>query len=139
MSVDTLLSRLQGVKKTGDGRRISLCPAHGDKHPSLSVRELDDGRVLVHCFGGCSVESVLDAVGLEFDALFPPKPIDFAKPERRPFLASDLFEIVRLEVGVVAVVAADMHANRTVSDADYDRIFLTVERLNEIAGAAYGR
>jgi hypothetical protein len=37
------------------------CPAHGDKSPSLSVRE-KNGRVLVHCFGGCSQGDVIEAL-----------------------------------------------------------------------------
>lgn len=68
MSVDALLSRLDGVKRTGPGRWIARCSAHDDRHASLSVRELDDGRVLVHDFAGCSVEEVLAAVGMTFDA-----------------------------------------------------------------------
>ena len=45
MSADVLLSILEGVKRTGPGRWMARCPAHGDKSPSLSIRELDDGRV----------------------------------------------------------------------------------------------
>ena len=51
---------------------------------------LEDGRVLVHCFAGCGVSEILGAVGLDFDALFPPKPIDHAPPMRRPFPAADV-------------------------------------------------
>jgi hypothetical protein len=94
--------------------------------------------VLVHCFAGCAVEEVLAAAGLEFDALFPPKPIEFAKAERRPFLPSDVFEVARMEISIVAVIASDMHAGRTVPEADYDRLYVAIDRLNGIAGAAYG-
>lgn len=38
------------------------CPAHDDEHPSLSVDQADEGRVLVHCFAGCAQEGVLDAL-----------------------------------------------------------------------------
>lgn len=37
------------------------CPAHADRDPSLSVKETPD-RVLIHCFGGCPQEVVLDAL-----------------------------------------------------------------------------
>ena len=63
-AADLLLSRLDGVRRTGSGRWIARCPAHDDRRPSLSVRELDDGRTLLHCFSGCSPDAVLDAIGL---------------------------------------------------------------------------
>ena len=32
-----------------------------------------DGRVLLHCFGGCATQDVLDAVGLDWSDLMPPR------------------------------------------------------------------
>jgi hypothetical protein len=139
MGADTLLSRLNKVKRTGPGKWIACCPAHQDHHPSMGVRELDDGRVLIRCYTGCSVTDILSTVGLEFDALFPRKPIEHAKPERRPFLPSDVFEIAKMEVSVVAIIAADMHKARAVSDSDYERLMTAANRLANIAEAAYER
>src|SRR5687767_9180806 len=98
MSIDTLLSQLSGVKRTGDGRWIARCPAHDDKHPSLSIRELGDGRLLLHCFAGCSIQEVLGAVSLDFDSLFPERAIaDHVKREPRPFSAIDALRCVAHE------------------------------------------
>lgn len=74
MSVDNLLSRLEAVKG-GHGRWIARCPAHDDRSPSLSIRELDDGRILVHCHSGCSPSDVTAAVGLGMTDLFPDGPL----------------------------------------------------------------
>ena len=81
-SAAALLDRLKAVKATGPGRWIARCPAHEDRHPSLSVRELDDGRVLVHCFASCEVQSVLDAIGLTITDLFPERLGDHLPPSR---------------------------------------------------------
>lgn len=70
MGVDSLLSKLDKVKPRGRNNWQACCPAHADKGPSLSVRELDDGRVLVHCFAGCSIHEILQAVGMEMGDLF---------------------------------------------------------------------
>lgn len=80
------------MRQTGPGRWIACCPAHDDRSPSLSIRELEDGRVLAHCFSGCQVADVLTAVGLEFFDLYPPdsRAIGHANPERRPFNAVDV-------------------------------------------------
>lgn len=38
------------------------CPAHDDRHPSCSVTDSADGKVLVRCFAGCSQDAVIDAL-----------------------------------------------------------------------------
>lgn len=53
----------------GTGQR-ALCPSHDDSRPSLSVGEGDDGRALVYCFVGCSVNDVSSALGLSVGDLF---------------------------------------------------------------------
>lgn len=68
MQVDELLSKLQRVKKAGDGWSAS-CPAHEDTKASLSI-SLKDDKILLHCFAGCSVEAVLQALKLEMKDLF---------------------------------------------------------------------
>ena len=141
MGADNLIGRLEKVRRTGPGKWQALCPAHQDKSPSLSIRETDDQRVLLHCFAGCSVESILDAVELTFDDLFPPRPprADGYRPELRPFLPSDVFEIARSEVGVVFLIGCDMHKHRVISEQDYERLLMACSRLERIAEVAYGR
>jgi hypothetical protein len=58
-----LLNRLHGVRKAGNGF-TARCPAHEDAHTSLSIREGGDGRVLVQCFAGCSIERISVEVAL---------------------------------------------------------------------------
>lgn len=68
-----LLSRLERVRKTGNGYRAS-CPVHGeDKDPSLSITH-KDGKVLMHCFSClASGMDVIQAIGLTPDYLFDEK------------------------------------------------------------------
>lgn len=143
MPIDTLLSRLDKPRQTGPGRYIARCPAHADKSPSLSIRELDDGRVLVHCFTGCPVSDVLSAVGLEFADLYPERPAaDLAKPERRPFPAADVLRALYREVLIVAAAAGFILADRALSATDRERLELAVERIQQavsLSGVANGR
>ena len=46
------LDLLEDVRQTGLDQWMARCPSHEDKTPSLSIREGDDGRVLLHCFAG---------------------------------------------------------------------------------------
>lgn len=130
MSAENLLSRLDRVKRTGAGRWQACCPAHDDKGPSLSVRELDDGRVLVHCFAGCDVHAVLSSAGLAFDDLFPPRDLGHhAKREGRPFPAADVLRAIAFEALVVAVAGSAMLAGEAFNTFDRDRLFLAVSRI----------
>lgn len=65
---------------------MAKCPAHDDKSPSLSVRETEDGRVLIHCHAGCGASDVLAAIGLTLADLFPEARGHYfaAKPHREP-------------------------------------------------------
>ena len=141
MSAQVLLSRLEKVRRIGAGKWQALCPAHPDKSPSLSIKEVDDQRVLIHCFAGCLAEDVLSAIGLTFDDLFPPRPprVEGYRSERKPWLPSDVFEVTRLEVAVASLIACDLHKGRTVSEQDYERLLTAWSRLEHIAEAAYGR
>lgn len=130
MSAETLLSRLEKVRRLGPGRWQACCPAHGDKSPSLAVRELDDGRTLIHCFAECDTESVLAAVGLTFDDLFPERlPEHRYKPERKPFPAADVMACIRQESLIAAVMLANIAQGTKPSMADRERAMLAAERI----------
>lgn len=65
----TLLARLEKVRQYQSPCDLAkshraCCPAHADSSPSLSIALCNDGRILVHCFAGCSAVDILAAVGL---------------------------------------------------------------------------
>jgi len=62
-SEDTDLGRLvEGLRaRRSASGWTARCPAHNDRTPSLSIGRRD-GRVLLHCFGGCTQAEVLDAL-----------------------------------------------------------------------------
>lgn len=67
-TLDEILPRLRNVSRAGNGY-IASCPnagahGHGDRKPSLSIREGDSGRVLLYCHTGCSYSDVAGALGI---------------------------------------------------------------------------
>lgn len=70
-----VLQRLSGVQKTGESQWQALCPAHEDDKPSLSVSEGRDGRALLYCFAGCSLEAICGFIGLTPADLFSDRKI----------------------------------------------------------------
>ena len=135
MSADVLLAHLENVKRTGDGRWVARCPAHEDRRASLAVRELGDGRVLAHCFAGCSINEVMHAAGLDMTALFPEKTIIDGKPERRPFPAADVLRAVSFETMIVSLAAAQLAKGKAIAGDDMERLKLAASRLQAAAGA----
>jgi hypothetical protein len=127
---DTLLARLEGVKRTGPDKWMARCPAHKDRTGSLSIRQLDDARVLVHCFAGCSVDDVTRAAGLEIADLFPPRrDDDHHKPrERRPFIVRDAILALHRELVVAWVILADVAAGKTLTEFDRKRAGIARDR-----------
>jgi len=69
MKLPEFLERLQSVRKMSRGY-LASCPAHDDKKPSLSISVGKDGRLLIRCFAGCQIESILFALDLEMKDLF---------------------------------------------------------------------
>ena len=65
-----LFLKFPDAKRDGAGWSAK-CPAHDDHRASLSIGTGNDGRVLMHCHAGCSLESILAAVQLETCDLFP--------------------------------------------------------------------
>lgn len=65
------------TKRTSQGY-MGLCPNHADRNPSLSVRETESGRILLHCFATTCTDdravyqSVEAALGMEQGALGGP-------------------------------------------------------------------
>lgn len=64
MELNEIISRFPNSKKTADNRYESVCPAHNDKHPSLSLYVNGDW-VNIKCFAGCSEDDILRTVGLK--------------------------------------------------------------------------
>lgn len=129
--IDRLLPLLDRVRRTGPSNWLASCPTREDKRPSLTIRELDDGRVLLHDFGGDSIEEILGALGLTFSDLYPPRAIDHhRKPERRPVPAADCLRAIAFEGTIIALAGAALVAGEPVNQFDKDRLLIAVGRIN---------
>lgn len=84
--VERLLALLPDARETGSGWS-ARCPAHEDRHASLSVGEGDDGRALVRCHAGCDVRDICAALGITTRALMASTAGDHrrnGRPARNP-------------------------------------------------------
>lgn len=138
--IDLVLSRLEPFKlhESGRDRWRACCPAHGGSNPFVLSIGVGEGEiVLLRCWAGCEVEQVAQALGLELQDLFPPR-LDVGRhvagpmQRRRMLPASQALALLGVEALTVFVVGADMHARRTISEADFERLALAVGRIDEL-------
>lgn len=133
---ETFLSRVEGVRRTGPGRWVFKVPTREDKRASGTARELEDGRLLIHDFGGSSAADILAAVGLELADLFPDRLMDCGKPEKRPFGAMEALRCTAFEALVVLAAANAMREGKPLPDGDRERLLLATKRLQHAAEVA---
>lgn len=131
MNTNAMLDRLEKVKQTGPGRWMAACPAHGDKSPSLSIRETEDGRILLYDFAGCDTASILVALGLSLSDLFPDKRDHHVKPTHSRIPARDLFALIDHESLIVLLAASDFLRTRTIDDENMARLTTAVRRIGK--------
>jgi hypothetical protein len=132
--IDLLLPRLDRVIGRGPGNWMACCPAHRDQSPSLSIRELDDGRVLIWCFGGCSAAEVVAAVGLDLADLFPPSPgRPHGSSSRTPKIAwTDVFDAIETALIALSLAWRDHAGGSPLSQVDADYMAAQATRLSEL-------
>ena len=138
MTIDTILSRLDGVKQTGHGKFVAHCPAHDDRSPSLAISEGDNDTVLLHCFTGCETEDVLSAVGLTFSDLYPERICaeHHGRPKRTSFDARQVLATLDHESLVVALIGADFIKRNSLDEPTWQRLATAVNRINSARAQA---
>lgn len=137
IGIDGILARLHGVKSTGKDRWVCRCPAHEDRSPSMTIRAVGDGRILMHCFAGCGTDAILGALGLTFSDLFPePLTREYLPKIRAPFSALEALQCLTHESAVVAISAADVAEGKPI---DLTRMFTAAGRIASALEACHGR
>jgi hypothetical protein len=116
VTVEDFLGGLEQVRKSGPGW-VARCPAHEDRSPSLSIREGDDGRVLVHCHAGCTTDKVCASLGLRLSDLLPGRPIEWSRLTPRTLEERQAAELRKLRRHILALELEQRRAMRALSRA----------------------
>ena len=125
MSAEDVVNRLEHCRQVSPDSWIARCPAHDDSSPSLSIKDVGGGRTLIHCHAGCGALEVLDALGLDWGALYPPTDQNYKTLAKRREKTIDEF--------VVDIALADLRAGKTLKETDKQRCR---EALLRMEGAA---
>jgi hypothetical protein len=136
MSIEAILSRVNKVRKSSSNSWMACCPAHDDKNPSLSIRDLGDGRILLNCLAGCETLDVLGAVGMEWSDVMPEKVAHHAAPVKQRIYATDALRVIQYEARIVMMAAYTMRRGERLADDDLARLELAMERINVASEAS---
>ena len=123
-----ILPHLDKVKTAGKGYQ-ARCPAHADNGPSLSLREGDDGRILLHCHAGCATEAVVAALGLSMGDLFPPSNQPRRPPPAPGVSRRELQEAADFERLILQILTIDAKHGKPISQTDMQRGQVARQRL----------
>ena len=120
MSADQIGIALKGRRNGGGWLVRCPCPNHGkgrgDRSPSLSVADGEDGRLLLRCFAGCEFLDILDELkhrGLVDGSQLVPTKNRFTPTVHRSEINADL--------GALTIWQATVEAQETVVDEYLNR------------------
>lgn len=130
MNINDFLGYFEKSYRSGKDEYQCLCPAHNDKTASLSIKNLPDERILIHCFAGCAANDILGAVGLTFDDIVPKRLGDF-KPVSKPFNPYAVLKAISNETLLVALAGLEVANGKTLPQEDKNRLMIAVNRLRE--------
>lgn len=132
MTIRDFLDRLENVRQSGSNW-VARCPAHDDKHNSLSISEGGDGRVLIKCHAGCEAKDIVEAVGLTLKDLFEKSSTRTHKKSREKDKASPKSDATTQPGCTVEEYAKDKqleaHLLNMIGVRDYSNRGATVVRI----------
>ena len=123
--IGDILPRLDKVKPIKPSQWLSCCPSHQDQNASLAITELDDGRVLLKCWAGCTAREITNAVGLNMRCLYPQPNTTISTANRTPAVAvwprKKLLNQLRQEQTIIAIYNSDLSKGRPISEDNENR------------------
>ena len=134
--IELILPRLEGVVTRPNGQYFARCPAHEDKSPSLSIKELNDGKVLVYCFAQCGTEAICDAMGVKMRDLFPDGGLTHEYRRTPRWNYKDLLSILSVESAVVEIASAMISRGEVLPPTEQARLEQATQRIRQIVGVA---
>jgi hypothetical protein len=134
VTLDEFLSYFPNATATSNSEYRASCPTtlhvHGDRSKGLSIAQTSDGRILLHCFAGCTHVDVVSAIGLEPKDLFP-RQLRIVDPLPRECLG-----LVKHDAYAIGIalndVADDLIAGKRV---ELDVVYDLIERSAVLAAA----
>ena len=123
------MNNFDGVRETGNGQYSCRCPAHADKSNSLGIKEGDGNRILLNCFAGCDVKSILESAGLEWKDIMNEEKL--FQTEKLGFNPYAVLKMLRDEVLLIGLSSVDVRNGKPLNDKEHDRLLKAVGNVRD--------
>ena len=123
------MNHFDGVRETGNGQYSCRCPAHEDKSASLGIKQGDGDRILLNCFAGCDVKSILESAGLDWKDIMNEE--NLYQAEKHKFNPFAVLKMLRDEVLVIGLSSVDIRNGKPLNDVDHDRLLKAVGNVRD--------
>ena len=90
----------------------------------MGVKQGDGDRVLLNCFAGCDVKSILEAANLKWSDILPDNKLYQA--EKHGFNPFSVLKMIRDEVLIIGLASVDLRNGKQLSDKEHDRLLKAV-------------
>lgn len=100
---------------------------------------MPEGKLLVICRAGCSVQEILEATGLTWSALFEEQETRYFDSAKKAFPAAEVLQALADESMIVAVAACNIGQGVELSVDDKQRLLLAYERIAAARSMSLGR
>ena len=131
--LESIASLLDCVRWRRDRQAFrARCPVHGGGADALSLRiHPTDERLQVRCYAECGALAVLDALGLDWSALYPDrKKTDNRLRKLPPPPHREALIGIDHEAHVLVIAAGRMEQGHALTAADISRLVLAATRIS---------
>lgn len=144
-AIDRLLSRLENVRRQGEGYRADCPNGHSRAKGSLSIADASD-RVLMNCFACRDTLGILHAIGLSLSDLFDRRLPDNDSPQQRRERQrqfrrsawSSALQVAAYEAHVILIAAEWVAAGKRLAPDDLKSLHRATFLLQECRGVMCG-
>ena len=83
---------------------------------------------MMNCFAGCSVKSILDAVGLDWKDILPSNEHD-KEIKQTGFNPYSVLKMIRDEVLIIGLASVDIRNGKPLKQEEHDRLLKAVSNV----------
>ena len=95
----------------------------------MGIKQGDEGRILLNCFAGCDIKSILDASGLQWKDILPENKL--YQSEKQGFNPYAVLKMLRDEVLIIGLASSSIKKGKPLSDTDHDRLLKAVGNVRD--------